>query len=515
MSAPVIELRHAGQRRRELLKRLSQCLGLSSILLVMNYGDLLGGGADVRMHVPFPLAGICLAQMADIVLLALVLFAILVPLSRTRVYPVVRLLLVILIPPYILFRLRELIPYASEDGLITLVFIVWGALALLVYLRFRGVYRKLVNLGDAIGVFLFVFAACSMMQVLYVMRWRPGPYQRQAAWNGAAPRNHPLLVWIVFDELSYDQAFGHRSHDLQLPNFDALREQSMLYTAAQPIGAQTVKVIPSLFSGHVIDDYRFGFNNSFKVHYSGVRGWHPLDGSGTVFADAQRLGWRTAVVGWYNPYCTIYGSAIDQCYAMNLDRLDGDMAQRDGFWRNTYSPLASMVREVKSAQRDDRDSCTYDVRQRLNTFRDLQAHSLQLLRSDQADFVFLHLPVPHSPNIWSRDANDYVTFCDSSYLDNLALADRTLGQILTQLESSPRWKDTTVIVQGDHSWRTYIWSQLPAWTPEDDAVSRSGFDPRPAVLVHHAGETAAETEDSKWSLLHVHDVIEQVLQQGH
>lgn len=513
MSAPVIELRRAGQRRRELLKRLVQCLGLASILLVMNYGDLLGGGADVRMHVPFPLIGICLAQLADIVLLALLLFAILASLSRTRVYPVVRLLLVILIPPYVLFRLRELIPYASSDGLIPLVFILWGALVLLVYLRFRGLFRRLLNLGDAVGVFLFVFAACSILQILYVMRWRPGPYQQQATWQTSTPRQHPLLVWIVFDELSYDQTFGHRAHDLDLPHFDALRGQSTLLTEAQPIGAQTVKVLPSLLSGHVVDDYRFGFQNSFRVHYTGVRGWQRLNGSGTVFADAQRLGWRTAVVGWYNPYCTIYGDALDQCYAMNLDRLDGDMAQRDSFWRNTYSPLASMVREVKSPERDDRDSCTYDVRQRLNTFRDLQAHTLQLLKSDQADFVFLHLPVPHSPNIWSRDTDNYVTFCDSSYLDNLALADRTLGQIMAQLQSSPRWKDTTVIVEGDHSWRTYIWSNLPAWTDEDDEVSKNGFDPRPAVIIHRAGETTPVTDDTKWSLLHVHDVVEQVLHQ--
>ena len=32
----------------------------------------------------------------------------------------------------------------------------------------------------------------------------------------------------------------------------------------------------------------------------------------------------------------------------------------------------------------------------------LQQHAADVLKNDQADFVFLHLPVPHSPNIWSR-----------------------------------------------------------------------------------------------------------------
>jgi hypothetical protein len=59
-----------------MLKKLGQCLGLSSMVLVMSYGDLLGGGYDVRMHMPFALHGIVWAELADIVLLGLLLFAV-------------------------------------------------------------------------------------------------------------------------------------------------------------------------------------------------------------------------------------------------------------------------------------------------------------------------------------------------------------------------------------------------------------------------------------------------------
>lgn len=64
-----------GATGRHMFKRLCQCIGLASLILVVNYGDLLGGGEDVRMHVPHPLTGICLAQIADILLLGLGLFA--------------------------------------------------------------------------------------------------------------------------------------------------------------------------------------------------------------------------------------------------------------------------------------------------------------------------------------------------------------------------------------------------------------------------------------------------------
>jgi hypothetical protein len=82
---------------------------------------------------------------------------------------------------------------------------------------------------------------------------------------------------------------------------------------------------------------------------------------------------------------------------------------------------------------------------------------------------------------------------------------------MATLKSSPRWKDTTLIVQGDHSWRIYLWDDQPAWTAEDAQASRSGFDPRPAVIVHHAGQTQADVNASPWSLINVHAIVEQVL----
>src|ERR1700742_4559949 len=100
----------AGATRRQMFKRLCQCIGLASLILVVNYGDLLGGGADVRMHVPFPLTGICLAQIADILLLGLGLFAVLAFAARTTYYSWVRLMVMMLAPPYLLERTRTVSP---------------------------------------------------------------------------------------------------------------------------------------------------------------------------------------------------------------------------------------------------------------------------------------------------------------------------------------------------------------------------------------------------------------------
>ncbi len=506
-----------------MLKKLGQCFGLASMILVMSYGDLLGGGWDVRMHVPVALRAIVWAQLTDILLLGLLLFAVLWPLSRTRLYPWVKLLLAILTPPCLIYITRSQIELPLTDGVLLTIAMVWAAFVLTLLLAFKNLYSRLMRLGDFVGAFFGVFCVCSVLQLLWIPHWKPGPQEhtpgtqgRQTAWatTPQPPRVHPRMVWILFDELSFDQVYGDRAAGLALPNFDALRNQSTVYTDVQPIGDRTARILPSLITGRVITDYEYTFHNHFLIHTRGMHGFTRMDPSEGVFSDAQKYGWRTAVVGWYNPYCTYLAGTIDDCYWADEDRLDGPMALDASFWGNVWSPLKQTALQLTFPRLADENICTYGVRQRYKTYMDLRQHAFQVLRTDQADFLFLHLPVPHSPNIWNRRRGSYTQQCGSSYLDSLALADRELGQILTLLKSSPRWKDTTLIVEGDHSWRIYLWKGQPAWTAEDAYASRSGFDPRPAVIVHHAGQTRGEIHSTPWSLLNVHALVEQVLHGG-
>ena len=496
-----------------MLKRLCQCMGVASLILVGNYGDLLGGGADVRMHTPDPLARVCMAYIADILLVALLLFVVLSVAARTRSYPWVRLLAAIVIPPYLIQRTQSFFPFDLIEGLVLILLVVWAGVLLLLLLRFNKWYRRLMRVASVVAASLIIFALSSIAQLLWVARWKPAPNQITAAWESSPQpaRQHPLLVWIIFDELSYDQVFEHRAHDLDLPNFDALRDQSTIFTDTQPAGYHTVKIIPSLLTGRVVNGIRYNFHNRLWVRHEDDHQWAPINGAQTVFGDAEHAGWRTAAVGWYNPYCAIYSDAIQNCYWTNHDMFDGLMAQNATFMTNVYTPLAQVVRELKSPARADRDLCTFDVRHRYQTHSDLQQHAFELLHTDQADFIFFHFAVPHSPNIWSRMHDDYTQYCDSSYLDNLALTDRVLGQVMANLKASPRWSDTTLIVQGDHGWRTDAWNWLPAWTEEDDAASRGVFDQRPALLIHQSGQNQPQTVATPWPIIQIHSVVEQIL----
>jgi hypothetical protein len=174
-------------------------------------------------------------------------------------------------------------------------------------------------------------------------------------------------------------------------------------------------------------------------------------------------------------------------------------------------PLREVAIQLYSPDLQTKGVCDFGVKQRLKSYLDLRQHTEDILKSDQDDFIFLHLPVPHPPAIWNRLDRNFTLECGSSYVDSLALADRTLGEVMTQLEQSPRWKDTMVVVQGDHSWRVRLWNWLPVWTEEDDQVSRGEFDDRPALLIHDAGQTQPRTDARPLSLLLVHSALEQAL----
>ncbi len=114
----------------------------------------------------------------------------------------------------------------------------------------------------------------------------------------------------------------------------------------------------------------------------------------------------------------------------------------------------------------------------------LEAAADQILDDPSAGFSLIHLPIPHPFGIYDRKADKFVTM-NASYLDNLALADKLMGHIRGRLEKSGQWDDSTIVVMGDHSWRTeLLWGGSSQWTKEEEIASHGGeFDDRPAYVV--------------------------------
>ncbi len=63
------------------------------------------------------------------------------------------------------------------------------------------------------------------------------------------------IIWIMFDELSYDQTFDHPQPGIILPALDRLRAESFDFSNVKPAGYYTEQIIPSAVSGRA-DRYR-------------------------------------------------------------------------------------------------------------------------------------------------------------------------------------------------------------------------------------------------------------------
>jgi hypothetical protein len=320
----------------------------------------------------------------------------------------------------------------------------------------------------------------------------------------------PRIIWIIFDELSYDQAYEHRWTGLDLPNFDRLLGESVTFTNVRPAGFYTEDVIPSLFLGRAVSQIRVSTSGELSVYLDDVHQWRLFDASQTIFADARRSGWTSGLVGWRLPYCRIMAGWVDSCEWYNREPLVDNLSPTQSVLSNAAAPFFRWLYMLAPSIVPERYS--YDANLARGTQRDYeslmkQAH--RLLLASPIRFVFLHLNVPHPPGIYDRKAHRFAR--GGSYVDNLALADAALGQLLDTLESTPVWPQTTVIVCGDHSWRYPLWNGNRLWTAEDEAASGEHFDPRPVLSILFPQPRAGSRVSHEFPALALHDVIEGII----
>jgi hypothetical protein len=288
-----------------------------------------------------------------------------------------------------------------------------------------------------------------------------------------------------------------------LPAFDSFKSKSVVFSNLQPAGYYTDRVIPSYLLGKPVDNIQSNLDGDPIINVRGKR-WQTFDARDTLFAEAQNLGWKTGVVGWYNPYCRILAETLNYCFwRMGDGQSDGAFPDHSAL-QNAAVPL---VEELRVLQHKPNFA-------QLKHAEDLTAIMPQaeaLLRDVSIGFVFIHLPIPHPPGIYDRRTGRLSA--TGSYIDNLALADKTLAELMAILNATSLAPRTTVIVCSDHSWRVPLW-RMAAWTKEDEAASHGRFDPRPVLMVHYPGQQEEQIVATPFASIHIHEIIQHILQ-GH
>ena len=163
----------------------------------------------------------------------------------------------------------------------------------------------------------------------------------------------------------------------------------------KPAGYYTDRVIPAFFLGAPVDNIRSNLDGDAMVRLAGNGQWKAFETHATLFADAQRLGWTTGVVGWYNPYCRILAGTLNYCFwRMGDGQSDGAMPDHSAL-QNAVAPIVETGRGLKHEPGFAHERLEQDLTA-------IMPQAEALIRDQTIGFVFIHLPVPHPPGIYDR-----------------------------------------------------------------------------------------------------------------
>lgn len=327
----------------------------------------------------------------------------------------------------------------------------------------------------------------------------------------------PRVIWMILDELSYQQVYERRYPGLDLPSFDAVAREATVFTHVIPAGFLTERVVPSLMTGDTVDKIRSTADGRLSIHHPESRSWTVFDERGTVFQDALDMKYKTAIAGWYNPYCRLLRGVLDSCFWTYGGSTDNLLIPRAGLISNLIMPWGRFFsrgmgyRQISTLLTPAAGQI--DVKEHVVDYLALAAAADRILDDRSAGFVLIHMPIPHPFGIYNRKSGR-LTSEHSNYLDNLVLADQFLGKVRERLENSGQWDSSTVVIMGDHSWRSQeFWRQTPEWTEEEQIASGGEFDDRPGFIVKLAGQSTSSHIDKPFDAKNTRKLLDGLLAQ--
>jgi hypothetical protein len=385
---------------------------------------------------------------------------------------------------------------------------------LLIFVTVRYGLDRVTRSAAIVALVLTPFGVIGMAQgtwlaIKYAREWHDRP---SASVLPANVNKTPRVLWLIFDEMSESVAFAARPASVTLPNFDRLRTEALFATNGFPPAGHTTQSIPALLTGRLVASVQPAGPNELMLTFpsqSPAVGWSTQP---DIFSEARAAGLNTAVVGWYHPYCRVVGARLTSCHWQPVSVSDPpnqlgiiEKMLRQDIDLVTLLPFSGTLRDHLL----ERSAQDYRVPQ-LAVYQTLLVDAERAAIDPDLGLTFVHLPIPHPPYIYDRQKGAWDTSEDAEYLDNLALADRALGELRQTMERAGTWDDTTILISSDHWWRTDYWRPVKSdsfWSNADSLSQGDLVDHRIPFLVKLAGQRTALTYDAPFNTILTHDLI--------
>jgi hypothetical protein len=321
------------------------------------------------------------------------------------------------------------------------------------------------------------------------------------------------VLWIIFDEMDQRVSFAERPASLKLPELDRLRSHSIYATDAYPPAPITYMSMPALITGRLVASVTPVRADELMIGFDGAQtavGWSTQE---NVFSEARRLGFTTGLAGWCHPYCEVIGGSLSKCDEVkekggNEITLKATMfLQVEGLISTLPLATQAAMPVIQRAEFINQIVTKGERKKYTVRYQRVLDSALKAAVDPDLDLVFVHSPAPHPPGIYDRARNEFSVDSRNSYLDNLALVDRTIGELRRAMENAGVWDQTTVLISADHWWRTEMWRRGPFWSREDAAVSQQKMDHRIPFVLKLAGQHQQLTYTAGFNTVISHDLI--------
>ncbi|HEV7681155.1 MAG TPA: sulfatase-like hydrolase/transferase [Pyrinomonadaceae bacterium] len=388
-------------------------------------------------------------------------------------------------------------------------------LALLMVVIARYGLPRVTRVAAFVALILFPFGVIGFTQATFqLIKYRAlVSHERPSLPLLPVGKDQRRVLWVIFDEMSADVAFQHRPVALRMPEFDRFQSVALSATNAYPPAGRTLQSIPALLTGRLVADVKPAGPEELLLTFPSQNesvGWSQQP---DILTTARKAGLNAALVGWYHPYCRIIGDRLTSCFwqpASQVTTPEKFSVARALLLQNSdllrLVPFTAAVRQRLQPQETDFRAA------HLTDYLALADRAAQLAANPEINLAFVHLPVPHPPYIYDRNRGVWDTTGPLSYLDNLALADLTLGKLRQAMERNGTWDNTTIVISSDHWWRTEYWDiRKPIWSSADDSFRAEGANHRIPFLVKLAGQKTSVMYDASFNTVLTHDLVLDIL----
>jgi hypothetical protein len=257
------------------------------------------------------------------------------------------------------------------------------------------------------------------------------------------------VVWMLFDELDQRIAFDQRPTGLKLPEMDRFLSQAVVCSAAYPPSRCTEISISAFFTGRLIDETVKKSPRTLSVFFSGDSEARSLNTLTTIFHRLRSRSLNCGVLAYYHPFGRLFGDVVaEYCwkeYPTQENAITGSIPHM----------VVAYFRTLLETWGRSPFGTSLAVQKAIRNYKESQGAALRLASDPRIDVAFLHWPIPHAPFIYNSCKNDIVPkeVGPKGYLDNLALVDRSLGEIRHEMQAAGVWDKSLVILTTDHWWR--------------------------------------------------------------